>query len=60
MKTLRRTLATLALLTAAVSFSTPASTALPAKGTEILSDCYGIPHIFARDHASLFYACGYA
>ena len=32
----------------------------PAKGTEILWDRYGIPHIFAPDHASLFYAYGYA
>jgi acyl-homoserine-lactone acylase len=33
---------------------------VPAKGTEILWDRYGIPHIFAPDHASLFYAYGYA
>ena len=33
---------------------------LPAKGTEILWDTYGVPHIFAPDHASLFYAYGYA
>ena len=32
----------------------------PAKGTEILWDRYGVPHIFAPDHASLFYAYGYA
>ena len=32
----------------------------PAKGTEILWDRYGIPHIFAPDRASLFYAYGYA
>lgn len=32
----------------------------PTKGTEILWDRYGIPHIFAPDHASLFYAYGYA
>ena len=60
MKTLQRTLATLALFTVAVSFSTPAAAALPAKGTEILWDRFGIPHIFAPDHASLFYAYGYA
>jgi acyl-homoserine-lactone acylase len=35
-------------------------TAAPGKGTEILWDRYGIPHIFAPDHASLFYAYGYA
>src|SRR6266540_6238232 len=34
--------------------------AVPAKGTEILWDHYGIPHIFAPDHPSLFYAYGYA
>ncbi|HYA16632.1 MAG TPA: penicillin acylase family protein, partial [Bryobacteraceae bacterium] len=38
----------------------PASAALPDKGTEILWDRFGIPHIFAPDHASLFYAYGYA
>ena len=32
----------------------------PAKGTEILWDRYGIPHIFAPDHPSLFHAYGYA
>jgi acyl-homoserine-lactone acylase len=32
----------------------------PAKGTEILWDRYGVPHIFAPDHGSLFYAYGYA
>ena len=28
--------------------------------TEILWDAYGVPHIFAPDHGSLFYAYGYA
>ena len=60
MQTLRRTLATLALLAGAFTFTIPASAALPVKGTEILWDRYGIPHIFAPDHASLFYAYGYA
>ena len=32
----------------------------PTKGTEILWDTFGVPHIFAPDHASLFYAYGYA
>ena len=32
----------------------------PSKGTEILWDRYGVPHIFAPDHPSLFYAYGYA
>jgi acyl-homoserine lactone acylase PvdQ len=31
-----------------------------ATGTEILWDRYGVPHIFAPDHASLFQAYGYA
>ena len=31
-----------------------------AGGTEILWDTFGIPHIFASDHASLFRAYGYA
>jgi acyl-homoserine-lactone acylase len=34
--------------------------AAPAKGTEILWDRFGIPHISAADHPSLFYAYGYA
>ena len=38
----------------------PTVAAAPAKGTEILWDTYGIPHIFAPDHESLFYAYGYA
>jgi acyl-homoserine-lactone acylase len=38
----------------------PSAAAVPDKGTEILWDHYGIPHIFAPDHASLFYAYGYA
>jgi acyl-homoserine-lactone acylase len=40
--------------------ATAAPASLPAKNTEILWDRYGIPHIFAPDHASLFYAYGYA
>ena len=31
-----------------------------ATGTEILWDTYGVPHIFAPDHPSLFQAYGYA
>jgi len=34
--------------------------AAPAKGTEILWDTWGIPHISAPDHPSLFFAYGYA
>ena len=36
------------------------SASVPAKGTEILWDRYGVPHIIAPNHASLFYAYGYA
>src|SRR5438045_5307655 len=38
----------------------PAFASVPAKGTQILWDRYGIPHIFAPDHPSLFYVYGYA
>ena len=38
----------------------PCTAAVPTKGTEILWDRYGIPHIVAKDHQSLFYAYGYA
>ena len=47
----------LALLAGGTS---PRAAAVPEKGTEILWDTYGIPHIFAPDHPSLFYAYGYA
>src|SRR5262245_51376610 len=47
----------LALLTAS---NGPRAAAAPAKGTEILWDTFGIPHIFASDHPSLFHAYGYA
>src|SRR5690349_16254093 len=52
-----------ALLLAFVSLTIPAVAGVggvPSKGTEILWDRYGIPHIFAPDHPSLFYAYGYA
>lgn len=49
--------ACLALLALAI---VPGFAGVPAKGTEILWDQYGIPHIFANDHPSLFYAYGYA
>lgn len=51
------------LLTSLVLFqltAVPGFAGIPSKGTEILWDRYGIPHIFAGDHASLFYAYGYA
>ena len=52
----------LLIVVALVLFGAPAQTLAqgPAKGTEILWDRYGVPHIFAPDHASLFYAYGYA
>ena len=48
------------VLAGTLTFVRPASAAIPARGTEILWDRYGIPHIFAPDRASLFYAYGYA
>jgi acyl-homoserine-lactone acylase len=48
-----------AILAVAVSVASAAAT-VPAKSTEILWDRYGIPHIFAPDRPSLFYAYGYA
>lgn len=33
---------------------------LPTAGTEILWDTWGVPHIFAEDNQSLFYAFGWA
>src|SRR5216684_4003819 len=51
------------LLLALVSFAfiaLPTVAGVPAKETEILWDRFGIPHIFAPDHPSLFYAYGYA
>src|SRR3974377_1294960 len=60
MKMLRRTLISLTLLAATLAPARFALAAIPAKGTEILWDNFGVPHIFAPDHASLFYAYGYA
>jgi acyl-homoserine-lactone acylase len=58
----RQVRASVLLALALVSFfaATPSIAAAPEKGTEILWDTYGIPHIFAPDHPSLFYAYGYA
>src|SRR5262245_32494514 len=54
-------LVALAVFTAILTASTsPQAGAAPAKGTEILWDTFGIPHIFAADHPSLFHAYGYA
>ena len=60
MKALCKLLAAAMLYLAAFAVGGSASAAPPAKGTEILWDRYGIPHIFAPDRASLFYAYGYA
>ncbi len=58
--TRRSRLALLLGLTLLTCANGPTLAAAPAKGTEILWDTYGIPHIFAPDHASLFHAYGYA
>ena len=47
-------------LTLVAAGTAPRAAVVPEKGTEILWDNYGIPHIFAPDHPSLFYAYGYA
>src|SRR5919106_3313540 len=55
--------ARVALVVALTLFSVhaaPQAAPAPTKGTEILWDSYGIPHIFAPDHPSLFFAYGYA
>src|SRR5262245_66223028 len=43
-----------------IGLAASAAAQAPKKGTEILWDRYGVPHIFAPDHPSLFYAYGYA
>jgi len=48
----------IALLVSAASVLTLSGA--PAKPSEILWDRYGVAHIFAPDHTSLFYAYGYA
>lgn len=40
--------------------TTPSVTPALAKGTEILWDNYGVPHIFAKTNAGAFYALGWA
>ena len=55
MRALRRCLLGIAILSCVVRAQTPA-----AKGTEILWDTYGVPHIFAKDRNSLAYAFGWA
>ena len=56
---LRARVALVVALTLCVAPVAP-QTSAPAKGTQILWDTYGIPHIFAPDHPSLFFAYGYA
>ena len=53
-------IATSLCFTLAGGLAAPAAAGIPTKGTEILWDRYGIPHINAADHPSLFYAYGYA
>ena len=59
-RSMRRFAITTAFAAILVTCAGLASAAPPAKGTEILWDRWGIPHITAADHASLFYAYGYA
>jgi acyl-homoserine-lactone acylase len=58
--TLVRALSLALLLFAGWSVASVSAAPAPTKGTEILWDRYGIPHITASDHPSLFYAYGYA
>jgi acyl-homoserine-lactone acylase len=55
-----RSCAVLIIGLALVAAAAPSVAAVPEKGTEILWDNYGIPHIVAPDHPSLFHAYGYA
>jgi acyl-homoserine-lactone acylase len=55
-----RRLALAVTLVIAAGCAGPRAAAVAEKGTEILWDTYGIPHIFAADHPSLFHAYGYA
>jgi acyl-homoserine-lactone acylase len=48
------------LLLVTTGSAVPLFAAPPARGTEILWDKFGIPHIWAPDHPSLFYAYGYS
>src|SRR4029450_8252258 len=60
MRTFGRALSLGLLLFAGWSVASVSAAPAPSKGTEILWDRYGIPHITAADHPSLFYAYGYA
>jgi len=55
-----RTVLAFALVLVSLAGVHPAAATPPTKGTEILWDRWGIPHITAADHPSLFYAYGYA
>jgi len=55
-----RFLAAVALALLFMSGPARLAAAPPAKGTEILWDTWGIAHVFAPDHPSLFFAYGYA
>ena len=57
---IRARVAVVVALTLVAAGTAPRAAVVPEKGTEILWDTYGIPHIFAPDHPSLFYAYGYA
>jgi acyl-homoserine-lactone acylase len=50
----------IALALTTITGAGTAAAGTPTKGTEILWDKWGIPHISAADHPSLFYAYGYA
>src|ERR1044071_8900300 len=50
----------LALTLTVLSSPARLAAATPVKGTEILWDTWGVAHIFAPDHPSLFFAYGYA
>ena len=59
-------IAILVVLSLAAPFACPATPAVqapiyrPQKGTEILWDHYGVPHIFAKSTPDMFYSFGYA
>ncbi|AFL88407.1 penicilin amidase [Terriglobus roseus DSM 18391] len=63
---LRRRILSLATLTLAIGTAVPsiaqakASTYKPMKGSEILWDKWGVPHIFAKNTKDMFYLYGYA
>lgn len=50
----------LAVLAACAPVGAPAARSASTGGAEILWDRYGVPHVFAQDHPSLFRAFGWA